>query len=187
MPAWRTRTRRVAAQWPTVLVLAVLWVLLWGHATWGNLLAGALLGLVVVAVLPLPPVAGRLALRPWPTVVLLARFGADLAIASFQVAWIALRPGPLPRGGVVAVPLRPAPDLVLTTTAGLSSLVPGSLVVEADTDTTTLYLHVLDLAASGGAEGVRAQTLRLEERVLRAIAARPDLARAGLLDPGEVP
>ncbi|GAB2462601.1 Na+/H+ antiporter subunit E [Xylanimonas ulmi] len=182
-PTRRNRLRRVAAQWPSVLLLGVLWMALWGSITWGTFLAGLLAGLVVVALLPLPPVGVRAALRPWRAVILGARFAADLVVASFQVAWTALRPGTSPRGGVVAVPLRPAPDVFFAMTAELSSLVPGSLVVEADTRTATLYLHVLDLDAAGGPDAVREQTLHLEERVLRAFASRADLARAGLAAP----
>ncbi|QAY63835.1 Na+/H+ antiporter subunit E [Xylanimonas allomyrinae] len=180
-PGRRRRLRRVAAQWPALLLLGVLWVALWGTITWGTFVAGVLLGAVVVAVLPLPPVGVRGTIRPWRAAVLAFRFATDLVVASFQVAWTALRPGPAPRGGVVAVPLRPAPDVFFAMTAELSSLVPGSLVVEADTERCVLYLHVLDLATAGGADGVRQQTLHLEERVLRAFASRPALARAGLL------
>lgn len=185
MGVTRRGPRHVAAQWRMVLLLALLWMLLWGTFAWGTFAAGVLLGVVVVAVLPLPPVGVAVAFRPWQVAVLTGRFAADLAVASFQVAWTALRPGSQPRGGVVAVPLRPAPDVLFAMTAELSSLVPGSLVVEVDTRTAVLYLHVLDLAASGGADGVREQTLHLEERVLRAFASRADLVRAGLAE--EVP
>ena len=178
------RARRVAAQWPTILLLSLVWMLLWGTFAWGTFVAGLLLGALVVGVLPLPPVGVAMAFRPGPVAVLAGRFVADLVVASFQVAWTALRPGPQPRGGVVAVQVRPAPDVLFAMTAELSSLVPGSLVVEMDTRTATLYLHVLDLDASGGAAGVQEQTLRLEERVLRAFAARADLVRAGLADQG---
>ncbi|MCL1871636.1 MAG: Na+/H+ antiporter subunit E [Promicromonosporaceae bacterium] len=179
-PGLRGRARRVAAQWPTVLLLGVLWMLLWGDIALGTFLAGVLLGLVVVAVLPLPSVGVRGAVRPWPLAVLVWRFVADLVLASFQVAWTALRPGPQPRGGVVAVPLRPAPDVLFVMTAELSSLVPGSLVVESDSAAAVLYLHVLDLAGSGGPDGVRRQTRALEERVLRAFGSAQALETAGL-------
>ncbi|QAY69346.1 Na+/H+ antiporter subunit E [Xylanimonas protaetiae] len=176
----RRRVRRVVAQWPTILLLSGLWMLLWATFAWGTFVAGLVLGVVVVAVLPLPPVGVDAAFRPGRVAVLAGRFVGDLVVASFQVAWTALRPGPQPRGGVVSVPLRPAPDVLFAMTAVLSSLVPGSLVVEVDTRTAVLYLHVLDLDAAGGVAGVRAQTLHLEERVLRAFAARGDLVRAGL-------
>src|SRR5689334_6264691 len=151
----RRRVRRVAAQWRTILLLSVLWMLLWATFAWGTFLAGLVLGVLVVAVLPLPPVGVDVAFRPGRVAVLAGRFAGDLVVASFQVAWTALRPGPQPRGGVVSVRLRPAPDVLFAMTAGLSSLVPGSLVVEIDTRTAVLYLHVLDLESAGGAAGVR--------------------------------
>ncbi len=178
----RRGLRLVVAQWPTVVLLGLMWMLLWGTFAWGTFVAGLLLGVVVVVVLPLPSVGVRLAFRPWAVVALTARFVTDLVTASFQVAWTALRPGREPRGGVVAVPVRPAPDMLFTMTAELSSLVPGSLVIDVDTKYPTLYLHVLDLDASGGPDGVRKQTQQLEERVLRAFASRADLVRAGLAD-----
>jgi multicomponent Na+:H+ antiporter subunit E len=76
----------------------------------------------------------------------------------------------------------------MTITAELSSLVPGSLVIEAHRLTGMLYLHVLDLDAAGGADKVRQDTLDLEARVLRAFASNEELQAAGLYHlPGEAP
>ncbi|PZR53466.1 Na+/H+ antiporter subunit E [Xylanimonas oleitrophica] len=183
--SWRRRVQRLREQWRTVVVLTVMWLLLWGDLSWGNVVAGAALAVVVVTVLPLPSIGTHATLRPWPLLVLVARFVADLVVASFQVAWQAVWPGPQPRGGVVAVPLRTTSDVFFTTIAELSALVPGSLVIEADRDRATLYLHVLDLAVSGGADAVRERTRKLEERVLRAFAEKDELRRTGLLDGGE--
>ncbi len=164
---WRERLRH---QWWAILWLAVVWVLLWGSVTWGNVLAGALLGVLVVVLLPLPPLPFHGHVRPLRVLALVGRFGVDLAIASFQVAWQAIRPGRQPRGAVVGVRLRNPSDIYLTVTAELSSLVPGSLVVEVHRLTGMLYLHVLDLEAYGGVDKVRADVLALEARVLRAPA-----------------
>jgi len=174
---WRERLRH---QWSAILWLALVWVLLWGSLTWGNVLAGLLVGVLVVVLLPLPalPFHGRV--RPLRVLALFARFGADLTVASFQVAWQALRPGQEPRGAVVGVRLRNPSDIYLTVTAELSSLVPGSLVVEVHRLTGMLYLHVLDLEAYGGVDKVRADVLALEARVLRALASDAELEAAGL-------
>ena len=67
-----------------------------------------------------------------------------------------------------------------TQTAELSSLVPGSLVVEAHRLTGKLYLHVLDVRQSGGIEAARQSVLDQEERVLRAFASDDELEAAGL-------
>lgn len=182
---WRRRARRLRAQWTTIVVLTVIWVLLWGDLSWANLVAGAVLGAVVVTVLPLPSVQTHGRLRPWPFLVLAGRFLVDLFAASFHVAWLALRPGRPPRSGIVGVCLASSSEVFLTITAEMTSLVPGSVVVEAHRSTRMLYLHVLDLAGAGGPDGVRETTLALEARVLRAFASDDELVRLGLATPGD--
>jgi multicomponent Na+:H+ antiporter subunit E len=127
--------------------------------------------------------SGGATLRPGPLARLVGRFVSDLVLASFHVAWTAVLPGPTPRGGLVTVPLRSASDLFITTTAGLSSMVPGTMVVDLDRSDASLRLHVLDLAGSGGPDAVRESTRALEERLLRAFAPRAELVRLGLAGP----
>ncbi|MGF0115275.1 Na+/H+ antiporter subunit E [Promicromonospora sp. Marseille-Q5078] len=172
--------RRLGSQWHALVLLTLVWVMLWGDLSWANVLAGALIGVVVVILFPLPPITMHGTVRPGRAAVLAGRFVADLFVASFQVAWAALRPGPTPHGAIVAVRLRNPEDAYLTITAVMSSLVPGSLVVEARRSTGVVYLHVLDIDGSGGPEAVRRHTLALEERVLRAFASDVVLARCGL-------
>lgn len=173
----------VTHQWRTLLALTAIWVLLWGDLSWANVVAGFVIAVTLVAVLRLPVVSTHGTVRPWPLLVLAWRFAADLVVASFQVALQALRVGWEPRGAVVGVRLRNPSDAYLTITAELSSLVPGSVVVEAHRLTGMLYLHVLDLESAGGAEQVRRHTLDLEARVLRAFASTEELVTAGLLPP----
>ena len=180
-PRRRVRTvRRLATQWRTLTILAVLWVMLWGDLSWANVLAGLAVGAVVVMLFPLPPVRTRGTLRVWPFLTLAGHFVVEVFKASFEVAWIAIRPGHQPRGGIVGVRLRTTDDVFLTLTAEMTSLVPGSVVVEVHRAAGTLYLHVLDLSLSGGPDGVRASTLALEARILRALAPDGVLDRVGL-------
>lgn len=173
----RRWVRRISAMWPTAIVGAVLWVLLWGDLSWANVLAGLVLGALVALALPLPPVATGTVVRAGPLLRLIGRFFADLVLASFQVAWRAVVPGPTPEGGLVTVSLRTRSDLFIATTAGLSSMVPGTMVVDLDRTQGTLRLHVLDLERSGGAVEVRRATQELEERVLLAFAPDDELGR----------
>jgi multicomponent Na+:H+ antiporter subunit E len=184
---WRDRARRFTALWPTMVIGAALWVLLWGDLSWANVLAGVVLGALVALAFPLPPIGAAGTLRPGPLAHLVGRFASDLVFASFQVAWTAVRPGPTPRGGLVPVPLRSSSDLFIATTAGLSSMVPGTVVVDLDRAGSTLRLHVLDLAGSGGPDGVRESVRALEERLLRAFATRAELVRLGLAEPAGGP
>ncbi len=174
------RRRKLAAQWPTMLWLIAVWVLLWGDFTVGNVLAGAVIAVAVTGLLRMTPIVFHGRLRPWGLVVLVARFAWDLLHASVEVSWVALRPRHTPRGAVIGVQLRNHSDLYLTMTAELCSLVPGSLVVEAHRLTGMLYLHVLDVEQSGGVERARQNVLDQEERVLRAFASDDELREAGL-------
>jgi multicomponent Na+:H+ antiporter subunit E len=166
---------------------AVMWVFLWGDLSWANVLSGLVLGALVALAFPLPPVVATGTLRPGALAHLVGRFFSDLVVASFQVAWTAVRPGPAPRGGLVTVSLRSTSDLFVATLAGLSSMVPGTVVVDLDRSGGTLRLHVLDLAGSGGPDGVRESTRALEERLLRSFASRADLVRLGLAEPAGGP
>ena len=174
------RRANLAAQWPTVLWLAVVWVLLWGDVSWGNIIAGAIIALIITVVLPLPAIAFHGTVRPLALAALFGRFVADLVVASVQVSLQAFRFGHTPRGAVVGVRLRSSSDLYLTLVAELSTLVPGSLVIEAHRLTGMLYLHVLDLESYGGVDKVRDDVHALEARVLRALASEEELEVAGV-------
>jgi multicomponent Na+:H+ antiporter subunit E len=159
--------------------LTVVWVLLWSDASLANVVGGLLVAVVVTAVLPLHPVPFAVRLRPLGLLVLVARFAYDVVIASFHVSRVALRREP-PHGAVLRVALRSHSDVVLSATAELCSLVPGSLVVEAHRFTGTLYVHVLDVGIVGGLEAARQVVLDQELRVLYAIASREELEACGL-------
>ncbi|MDR7384134.1 Na+/H+ antiporter subunit E [Promicromonospora iranensis] len=184
---WRSRAPRFATLWPTMVMGGALWVLLWGDLSWANVLSGVALGALVALAFPLPPVGTAGTLRPGPLAHLVGRFASDLVVASFQVAWTAVRPGPTPQGGLVEVPLRSTSELLVAITAGLSSMVPGTVVVDLDRSGATLQVHVLDLAGSGGPDGVRESVRALEGRLLRAFVTRAELVRLGLAEPSDGP
>lgn len=174
------RRSRWRTQWATIVWLTVVWVLLWGDLSVGNVIAGAGLALLVTTGLRMAPIQFQGRVRPRGLAVLVARFVLDVVRASAEVSAIALRPRYTPRGAVIGVQLRSHSDLYLTLTAELCSLVPGSLVVEAHRLTGMLYLHVLDVHASGGIEAARRTVLEQEERVLRAFASDDELREAGV-------
>ncbi|WP_432572016.1 Na+/H+ antiporter subunit E [Kineococcus sp. SYSU DK005] len=165
---------------PVLAWLVVLWLLLWGDVSWANVLSGLAVALLVVLVLPLPRVRFGVRLRPLRLLALLARFAVDLVVASAQVAWLAVRPGRQPRNSVVGVPLHSGSDLFVTLTAELTSLVPGSVVVEVGAPSAHgegfLYLHALGVHTAAGRERVRRRTLLLEQRLVRTLAAPRALA-----------
>ena len=170
-----TRRDRIRNRIAAVTTLVVVWSLLWGAFTWGNIVAGALVAIVVLKFFPLPPVtfAGRI--RILGVANFLLHFLADLLVASVQIAWLALRPGPPPRGAILAVPLRIRSDLNLTLIAVAVTLIPGSIILEADRSSGTLYIHMLGVADRAGVERFRARVYQLEARLVRAIGSRAEL------------
>jgi multicomponent Na+:H+ antiporter subunit E len=149
--------------------LTVIWVLLWGRLNPLTVLGGLVVAAVVVVVFPLPPIDFGGRVRPVALLRLAGRFAVDLVAASFQVAALAFRFGHLPRSAVIAVRLEAPTDLGLTLTATLLSLVPGSLIVEADRESGVLYIHVLNLRDPADAARFRRSVLELESRVNAAI------------------
>ncbi len=174
------RRRRVTFHPVLAAWLTLVWVMLWSDLTLANVVAGLLVALVVTTVLPLNPVPFHARFHPVGFLVLLTRFAVDVVVASFQVSVVALRPGRVPHGAVIRVRLRSHSDVVLTLTAELCSLVPGSVVVEAHRLTGTLYVHVLDVAMAGGLDAARRSVLEQEVRVLYAIAPPEEIAACGL-------
>lgn len=167
-------------RWPMLLWMTALWVLLWGDLTLANVLAGFGVAALLLLLAPMPAVGYVGRVNILGTVWLLAKFILDVLLASVEVSKMALHPLRPPEGGVIRIPLRSESDVILTLTGVFTSLVPGSIIVEAHRFTGTLYVHVLDLPTSGGAEAFRQQVLRQERRLLYALASQEDLARAGL-------
>ncbi|MGC5033464.1 Na+/H+ antiporter subunit E [Micromonospora sp. DT229] len=171
-PTARRRNRITA-----VIFLVVVWVLLWGTPSWATVISGLVVAAVLLAVFPLPPVtfAGRI--HPLGVLRFLVRFFSDLVVASVQIAWMAMRPGHVPRSAIIAVQLRVNTDLNLTLTAEALSLVPGSLILEADRASGTLFIHVINLDSLAEVEKFRRGVLELEGRIIAAIGSPEEQRR----------
>jgi multicomponent Na+:H+ antiporter subunit E len=176
-PATRPLGARIWQQVPLLVALVVLWMLLWGSISWLNLVTGAVLALVVTRVFYLPPIELSGRFHAWWFLVFLRRFAVNLVAASFQVAAQAFDPRPVSRNAVIGVQLFTRSDLIMTLTAITLSLIPGSLVVEADRERSVLYLHVFSTPDSDAVEAARAQVMRIERQLVRALGSRHDLER----------
>ncbi|GAA2272798.1 Na+/H+ antiporter subunit E [Glycomyces scopariae] len=171
-----TKRERLRSRVTAVIGLILVWNLLWGSFTWLNTISGAVIAVLLLVVFPLPPVKFGGRLRPLHVVTFFARFFFDLVVASFQVAFLAFRPGE-PKSAIVAVRLRVRSDLNMTLVAEAVSLVPGSLIAEADQRTGTLYIHMLGVKDATHLEHLRAEVLRLEARLVRAIGSDAELRK----------
>lgn len=164
-------------QWPAVVWLTVVWVLLWGDVSVGNVVAGVLVAIAVLLVFPQPPLPLHIRPHPSALVRLVAVFVKDLVASSVQVAALALRPGRQPPNSVIVVPLRTRSDFALMLTSELLSLVPGSLLIEASKVRWAVQLHILDTPDGAAVERAREHVWAQERRVVEALGEPEDVAR----------
>lgn len=164
-----------------VIALTVMWVLLWGDLSWGNVVAGLGLSLLITWAVPMPRgPRRRLTVRPWATARLLVQLAWDVVVAAAGIVAVIVS-GRRPREAIIRVQTRAHSDGFLAATAGLTALVPGSIVVDAHRLTGILYVHVFDIAEGDEAlEQAHRRVLDQEERLLRAFATRAELQEAGL-------
>ena len=72
---------------------------------------------------------------------------------------------------VVRVDLHSNSDLYQVEIAELISIVPGSIVIDARRSSRVLYLHLLDVSGPDGVQRAKAEALKVERRVLRAMGS----------------
>jgi len=156
----------------TLGALTLVWMALWGSASLIVILIGIIFSAVILLLFPLPTTMFRFGLHPWRAFVLLITFLWDVVVASVQVGWLAIRPR-LPQPKVTTVQLASDSDLLEALTALAVSLVPGSLIVDADSRTRTLTIHVLD-AENRSMDDFAAQVLAQERRIRLALGDRDD-------------
>ncbi|HQA77837.1 MAG TPA: Na+/H+ antiporter subunit E [Propionicimonas sp.] len=166
---------RFRFQWRAIVLLALVWVLLWGDASLLNILYGALLGWLVTVVFWLAPIRYYGRVHVGRALLLLFTQLRDLAVASVHLAMVAIRPRLELRPGVVKVTLRSNSDLYQVMVAQLISIVPGTLVVEVSRHPRLLYLHVFDLPDAAAVKRERKHALALERRVVEAFGSKSDI------------
>jgi len=175
-----TNARRIAVAWrydvPLVAGLTVLWAMLWGSWTPLTLLCGIVVALLVTQALPLPPVplSARFSIPHflWFLVV----WSGLVVVASFRVAWVALRPRGVRRSSISLVQLHTTSEMTFTLATLAISLVPGSYVADVDLRRRRLLLHVLDTERIEQVDAARREALGIETLVIRALGSKQDVS-----------
>ncbi|WP_166783942.1 Na+/H+ antiporter subunit E [Cryobacterium sp. Hz9] len=173
----RERLAAVGNQIPPLIALIVLWMLLWGDFSWLNLLTGFVVGMVVTVGFYLVPVQLSGRVHPLRTVVFFVRLVVDIVWASIDVAWLAVKPRLVTSNAILAIRLHTRSDLILTWTAVATSIVPGSIVVDIDRESSILYLHVLNMHSAGDIESFRRRVQNTERRIVRGFGSREEVER----------
>ncbi|HEY5858744.1 MAG TPA: Na+/H+ antiporter subunit E [Microbacterium sp.] len=167
--------QQVWRQLPFFVWLVALWMLLWGQFTLVAFVTGVIAAVAVTRVFRLPPVelSGRVNL--WYGLIFVLTFFAALVRGSLLVAWQVLDFRRQPGSSIIAVHLRTDDDLIMTHTAVTASLIPGSIIIEADRDRRILYLHVIGATSEEEVERQRRAILGWEARIVRAVGSRAQL------------
>jgi multicomponent Na+:H+ antiporter subunit E len=170
------RTRRhlwrdIGSQLPFLAWLVVLWMLLWAQFTVLSFLTGLVVAIFVTRVFRLPTVALSGRINVWYAVLFVVQFLFAVLQGALYVTVQVFDFRRQPGAAIIAVPLRYADDLVMTHVAVTSSLIPGSLVVEADRDRRILYLHVIGVRNAADVEKQREGVLVWERRIVRALGS----------------
>ncbi|MCK6066286.1 MULTISPECIES: Na+/H+ antiporter subunit E [Microbacterium] len=173
----RTLLHLLWRQLPFFVWLIALWMLLWGQFTVVSFLTGLVAAIAVTRVFRLPPVELSGRLNFWYGLVFVVTFLTDVVRGSLIVAAQVLDFRRQPGAAIIAVPLRTDDDLIMTHVGVTASLIPGSLIVEADRDRRILYLHVIGVRSDEDVEKQRAAVLLFERRIVRAVGSRAQLAQ----------
>lgn len=170
-----SRRLRFRFQGRAVVLLALIWVMLWGEFSLINILFGVALGWLITVVFWLSPIHYYGRVHPLRVVVLMATTLVDLAVASVQLTMVAFRPKVDLSPGIVRVDLLSDNDLYQVAVAELISIVPGTLVVETRRRPRAIYLHVFDLPDAGAVERERAHALSIERRFVEAFGSAAEI------------
>ncbi len=153
-----------------VALLVALWLLAWGKITLANVVSGVIVAAALL--FEFPPggrASGSLRLNPLAIVRLVAYVHVQLLISNVVMARAILHPRPSADPGVLAHRLRLPSEEIITVMSSVIALSPGTMVVDVEDDSSTIYVHFFVLRDVGAA---RAVLVRLEKLVVAAIAAR---------------
>lgn len=164
------------SQWPMIVGLTFIWVALWQDLTLGTIVLGIIFSSAVMWLLPLPQVPFADRFNVYHSMKFAFYFLWKITAATWDVAVKAGKPGPKVVNSVVAVKLRTQDDLLLTLVGHVYALIPGSLVIDVDRPSSTLFLHVLDVPDEDAAEAFRVDSLDIEARMIRGFGSKRDYA-----------
>lgn len=155
----------------SVAWLLVVWLALVESVTPGAVAGGLVLGVGLTLLFPeRDPSRSAWTIRPLRVVGLAAYFTAQFLHANLHVAMTVIAPTPARlRRGVVGVPVVSTSRTLRAVLANAVSLTPGTFIVDHDEATSTMYVHVLDMATP---DTVRLAIHRLERVIALAFAPR---------------
>jgi len=126
------------------VLISLLWALLVGKVSVGNLLTGFALGYISLTLLYAGSVKKSSYFKKSVQLIRFCLFlTKELIVSSVRVAIDVVKPLPQMRPGVVGIPLDAETDLEITMLANVISLTPGTLSLDVSEDRKTLYIHAM--------------------------------------------
>lgn len=125
------------------ILLAVLWMFLWGNFSFWSLLAGFVLGYVLLGLVCRTMNVPNYASRGMKLLSFTVYFLRILVKANFQVAREVLSPGYQQTPRIIRYQVEGMTPLQITSLASAITLTPGTLSVDVTDDNKTLYVHCM--------------------------------------------
>ena len=150
-----------------VFLLMALWLLAWGQITVANIISGIVVATALLIAFPTAHPLGRhRRLRLAGAARLFGYVLAQLVTSNLVMTREVLRRRPTARPGVLAHRLLQPSEEVITIMTSVIALSPGTMAVDVDQESTTVYVHFLLLE---DIEAARASLSRLERLVVHTI------------------
>jgi len=150
------------------LVLALLWMLMWGAFDLQTFLAGLVVGYVLLALAGRAIGGEKYPIKLWLLARFLAYFVKILVIANWQVAKLVLNRAMPIRPRLIRYDVAGLTPIQITTLANSITLTPGTLVVDVAPDDRFLYVHCIN--APDRAQAVR-ELDELRDRLMTEVFA----------------
>ncbi len=125
------------------ILLAVLWMFMWGTFDIYGLAAGMLLGYVLLGVVSRTMPGEEYGRRGLQLVSFLAYFIRILIKANLVVAWEVITPGYQMTPRFIRYPIDGLTDFQITSLANAITLTPGTLSSDVSDDKRYLYVHCM--------------------------------------------
>jgi multicomponent Na+:H+ antiporter subunit E len=150
-----------------VVLLMVLWLLAWGEVTVANVASGlAVASVLLIAFPPGTRATPRLRSDAGGAARLAGFVLLQLVTSNVVMTRAILRPRPAIRTGVLAHRLHQPSEHVVTVMTSVIALSPGTMLVDVDAESSTIYVHFLFLR---DVDAARASLARLERLASEAI------------------